>query len=74
MKYLGTYQPDSAQGPDHLIHHRVNFEYRFNSELQFNAGLRNRFFAGASAALPGFADVMAVDDGYWNLSSVWHER
>ena len=74
VKYLGTYQPDSAQGPDHLIHHRVNFEYRFNSELQFNAGLRNRFFAGASAALPGFADVMAVDDGYWNLSSVWHER
>ncbi|WP_394200354.1 hypothetical protein [Shewanella waksmanii] len=56
---------------DHLLHQRFNFEYRFDSNLRINVGMRNRLFYGDSANLPGFSQVIEADPGYFDLSHNW---
>ncbi|WP_218645331.1 hypothetical protein [Shewanella sp. Scap07] len=56
---------------DHLLHQRFNFEYRFDSDLRLNVGMRNRLHYGDSPEIPGFAQVIEADSGYMDLSHNW---
>lgn len=71
VKYMATWtQSDkTANSIDHLIHQRFNFEYRINSSLRLSSGLRNRILWGDSLNIPGYRQFVAMDYGYWGLSS-----
>ncbi|MEH6454323.1 MAG: hypothetical protein V7782_14930 [Psychromonas sp.] len=73
IQYLSTATllDDDANALDHLILQRFNYEYRFTSQLRFNAGMRNRLLWGDSADIPGYADAIEYDFGYWDLSTNW---
>ncbi|SHO55087.1 hypothetical protein [Vibrio quintilis] len=58
---------------DHMLHQRVNLEYRFDAGLRLNAGMRNRLIWGDSAKNPFYAASVTQDNGYVDLSSNWHE-
>jgi hypothetical protein len=54
--YLKNMQTGIFPGRDvllleNLIHHRLNFSYRFSDDFQVTAGMRNRIFAGNFTAL-----------------------
>ncbi len=44
IKYMATYSmpDDQSNTLDHLLHNRLNFEYRFSPNWRVNVGLRNR--------------------------------
>lgn len=73
IKYMGTgyFPQDGDNALDHLLHNRINFEYRAAPSLRFNLGMRNRLFAGDSAQIPGYSDLIELDPGYWDLSYNW---
>lgn len=75
IKYMGsaTLPEQGDTLTDHLIHNRLNIEYRFNSNWRFNTGMRNRFIAGDSAESDLYADIIGDDPGYFNLSKNWAE-
>ena len=76
VKYMATATlPDGPSNRlDHLIHQRVNVEYRWSEQLRFNAGMRNRLLFGDTAEIPGYGDVIAWDPGYWDLSKNWLDK
>lgn len=76
VKYMATVTiPDEASNSlDHLIHHRLNYEYRFNDKLRFNLGMRNRLLFGDSAELAGYGDLIGYDPGYMDLSKNWLDK
>ncbi|MGR5236893.1 hypothetical protein [Vibrio alfacsensis] len=70
IKYMATYaipetQPNTL---DHLVHNRINFEYRFSPNWRVNIGMRNRVLWGDVADIPIYADLVALDNGYFDLS------
>ncbi|SNX50907.1 hypothetical protein VTH8203_04582 [Vibrio thalassae] len=70
VKYMATEGiPDHGENTlDHLIHQRFNYEYRFSSSFRFNAGMRNRVLAGDSLSAPFYSEIIAADNGYFDLS------
>jgi len=76
VKYMGTGTfPDTGSDlSDHLLHQRFNFEYRFDSALRVNIGMRNRVFYGDTSKTPGYGDLIELDPGYWDMSSTWMDR
>ncbi|MDF2152776.1 hypothetical protein [Vibrio sp. CAU 1672] len=75
VKYMATYTiPEvSANTLDHLIHQRVNFEYRFSPNWQVNLGMRNRALWGDALDNPFYARLIEADSGYMDLSHNWRE-
>lgn len=75
VKYMATYAMPKTQSNtlDHLIHNRMNFEYRFSDEWRVNVGMRNRALWGDALNLPGYAELVALDNGYFDLSKNWRE-
>ncbi|GLP95970.1 hypothetical protein [Paraferrimonas sedimenticola] len=73
VKYMGSgANPENGSHPiDHLVHNRFNFEYRFNDNLRFNAGMRNRLLWGSSTGIPGYGELIKLDPGYLDLSYNW---
>ena len=76
VKYMATViLPDGqSEGLDHLIHQRFNFEYRFNPDVRFNVGMRNRLLFGDSAETPGFGRLVGFDPGYMDLTTNWLDK
>ncbi|MGF1679968.1 hypothetical protein [Photobacterium minamisatsumaniensis] len=76
VKYMATATvPDGeSSGVDNLIHQRFNFEYRFNDQLRFNAGMRNRLLFGDTAELDGYGELIEFDNGYMDLSKNWLDK
>ncbi|SHI14856.1 hypothetical protein [Ferrimonas marina] len=76
VKYMASAAlPDSGDNAlDHLVHQRFNFEYRFDGNLRFNAGMRNRLLFGDTAELPGYGDLVGFDPGYWDLTTNWLDK
>ncbi|OIN24137.1 hypothetical protein [Vibrio barjaei] len=70
VKYMATGGiPEHGENTlDHLIHQRFNYEYRFSSSFRFNAGMRNRVLAGDSLSAPYYSEIIAADNGYFDLS------
>ncbi|WED24194.1 hypothetical protein L3Q72_15020 [Vibrio sp. JC009] len=75
LKYMLTaaYPDSGGESYDHLIHQRFNYEYRFNSSLRLNAGLRSRYLWGDAAKSSYYRDTVGKDSGYFNLSETWSE-
>lgn len=73
VKYMGTlaYPDNAADTLDHLLHQRVNFEYRINSDLRFNTSMRNRVFYGDSIDTPSYGDLVSLDPGFLDMSTTW---
>lgn len=65
---------ESSKGWDHLIHQRLNFEYRFSDTLTFAAGMRNRLLFGDSLEIPDYDELLTSDPGYFDLSFNWLNR
>lgn len=58
---------------DHLIHQRLNFEYRFEQGFRVNLSMRNRLLWGDSVELPAYRSIIGSDTGYWDLTTNWLE-
>ncbi|MGF1726093.1 hypothetical protein [Photobacterium nomapromontoriensis] len=76
VKYMtaGSLPDRQSNGIDHLIHQRFNVEYRWNEQLRFNAGMRNRLLFGDTTEQAGYADLIALDTGYMDLSKNWLDK
>jgi hypothetical protein len=81
VKYMGTgVFPDSSGSSgggnrfDNLLHQRFNLEYRFDSELRFNIGMRNRYIWGDTAKSPNYSEFVGHDTGFFDLSKNWGEN
>lgn len=70
VKYMATYShPEEGNDSlDHLLHQRLNFEYRFDSGLSVNLGMRNRVLMGDSIDLPYYSKYVELDSGYLDMS------
>jgi hypothetical protein len=64
----------SDNSVEHLIHNRLNLEYRFTDNWRFNTSMRNRFFVGDSAKSTQYVDAIGDDTGYFNLSENWADN
>ncbi|MFH4461872.1 hypothetical protein [Vibrio diabolicus] len=75
VKYMATYSMPDEQGNtlDHLLHNRINVEYRFSPEWRINLGIRNRALWGDALEIPQYAELVALDNGYFDLSKNWRE-
>ncbi|WP_299013958.1 hypothetical protein [uncultured Photobacterium sp.] len=76
VKYMatGNFPDKQSNGLDHLLHQRINFEYRFSPDFRFNAGMRNRLFGGDTAETPEFGRLVELDQGYMDLSTNWLDK
>ncbi len=76
VKYMATSSmPDHSRNSlDHLIHQRFNYEYRINSDLRVNLGMRNRVLWGDTPSMPGYGDLIGYDPGYLDLTSNWYDK
>lgn len=76
VKYMATStMPDkSSNSLDHLVHQRFNYEYRFNSDLRVNLGMRNRVLWGDTPSIPGYGELIGHDSGYLDLTSNWRDN
>ncbi len=78
IKYMATFNAadsSSTHLTDHLLHQRFNFEYRFSSALRANVSMRNRFIWGDSVTNnPNYGSVVGQDDGFFDLTSNWHDN
>lgn len=78
VKYLQTVtslSPDSSElYIDNLVHNRLNFNWYPGKNWKVHAGMRNRLFYGDFVKiLPGYADLIAEDMGYFDLTFNWFE-
>ncbi|HCG5596440.1 hypothetical protein ACEV74_08325 [Vibrio parahaemolyticus] len=75
IKYMATYSmpDDQSNTLDHLLHNRLNFEYRFSPNWRVNVGLRNRALWGDALDIPQYPELVALDNGYFDLSKNWRE-
>ncbi|SON48725.1 hypothetical protein [Vibrio tapetis] len=76
VKYMATStMPDNSSNTlDHLVHQRFNYEYRFNSDVRVNLGMRNRVLWGDTANNTGYGELIGSDAGYLDLTSNWLDR
>jgi hypothetical protein len=77
IKELGQLAVGSDFDPvryDNILHHRLETDWDFTSELSMQVDVRNRLLAGYTIKnQPGYADLLADDPGYVDLSWVWLE-
>ncbi len=75
VKYMVTYSVPEKQNNtlDHLVHNRINFEYRFSPNWRINAGLRNRALWGDALDIAQYPQLVALDTGYFDMSKNWLE-
>lgn len=75
IKYMATYNIADNQSNtlDHLVHNRLNLEYRFSSNWRINVGMRNRALWGDALDIAQYPELVALDNGYFDLSKNWRE-
>ncbi|CAE6934009.1 hypothetical protein [Vibrio sp. B1FLJ16] len=75
VKYMATYSIPEKQSNtlDHLIHNRFNFEYRFSPSWHINIGIRNRALWGDALDIEQYPQLVALDNGYFDISKNWRE-
>ncbi len=75
VKYMATYSMPENQGNtlDHLIHNRINFEYRFSPGWRINVGMRNRALWGDALDIEQYPRLVGLDSGYFDMSKNWRE-
>ncbi len=75
VKYMATYSipENQANTFDHLIHNRINFEYRFSPGWRINVGVRNRALWGDALDIEQYPRLVGLDSGYFDMSKNWRE-
>lgn len=57
---------------DNILHHRIESEFDFGRGFELRADLRTRLLNGWTVRnVPGYADVLDRDPGYFDLSRTW---
>ncbi|WP_020526956.1 hypothetical protein [Flexithrix dorotheae] len=78
LKYLQTVSYENINGEwltNNIIHNRMNFKWYASNSLTAVAEFRNRIFYGETVkTIPGYADIIARDYGYMDLSFNWVEQ
>ncbi len=75
LKYMVTYSIPEHQSNtlDHLVHNRINFEYRFSPNWRINVGMRNRALWGDALDITQYPQLVGLDSGYVDMSKNWRE-
>ncbi len=75
MAIMQTVGKDGEMALENVVHNRFDVNWFINEKLTFTAGLRNRIIIGNNVSLiPGYADYVSRDNGYFNMSWVWAEN
>lgn len=75
MAIMQTVGEDGEMALENVVHNRFDVNWFINEKLTFTAGLRNRIIVGNNVSLiPGYADYVSRDNGYFNMSWVWAEN
>ncbi|MCE0495827.1 hypothetical protein [Vibrio salinus] len=69
-----SYPENNAHSLDHILHQRLNAEYRLHPNCRLNAGLRNRLIFGDTAKNSRYRSWINEDYGYFDWSSNWLEE
>ncbi|MCG6911068.1 MAG: hypothetical protein LJE94_13215 [Deltaproteobacteria bacterium] len=56
---------------DHLVHQRLDAEYRWSDSFSLAAGVRNRLLWGDSLDIPAYEKSIEEDPGHFDLSWNW---
>jgi hypothetical protein len=77
VKYLPSYRTNSdfsVHAWDHLIHNRMNLDWKISNQFVFHGALRTRFFGGYTIEnFPGFGDFLAQDQRLIDASFVLYD-
>ncbi len=75
IRYMASYSiPENQSNTlDHLIHNRINFEYRFLPRWRINVGMRNRALWGDALDIAQYPEFVALDSGYFDMSKNWQQ-
>lgn len=75
MTTMQTIGDDGEIAIENLVHNRFDVNWYISDKLTFTAGLRNRIIIGNNVSLiPGYADYVSRDFGYFDLSWVWADN
>ncbi len=75
LAIMQTVGEDGEMALENVVHNRFDVNWFINEKLTFTAGLRNRIIIGNNVSLiPGYADYVSRDNGYFNMSWVWAEN
>ncbi|MGI9530056.1 hypothetical protein [Lutimonas sp.] len=75
MTIMQTVGDDGEMALENVVHNRFDVNWFISDKFTFTGGLRNRIIIGNNVSLiPGYADYVARDNGYFNLSWVWAEN
>ena len=59
---------------ENTLHNRFDVNWYMSDKFTFTVGMRNRIIIGNNVTLiPGYADYIARDNGYFDLSWLWAE-
>jgi hypothetical protein len=59
---------------ENTLHNRFDVNWYLSDKFTFTVGMRNRMIVGNNVTLlPGYADYIARDNGYFDLSWLWAE-
>jgi len=59
---------------ENTLHNRFDVNWYLSDKFTFTVGMRNRIIVGNNVTLlPGYADYIARDNGYFDLSWLWAE-
>lgn len=75
MAIMQTIGEDGEMALENVVHNRFDVNWFISDKLTFTGGLRNRIIIGNNVSLiPGYADYVSRDNGYFDLSWVWAEN
>lgn len=75
LAIMQTIGEDGEMALENVVHNRFDVNWFINDKFTFTAGLRNRIIIGNNVNLiPGYADFVSRDNGYFDLSWVWAEN
>lgn len=75
MAIMQTIGEDGEMALENVVHNRFDVNWFISDKLTFTGGLRNRMIIGNNVSLiPGYADYVSRDNGYFDLSWIWAEN
>lgn len=74
LSAMQTLGEDGQVALENTLHNRFDVNWYISDKFTFSVGMRNRVIVGNNVTLiPGYADYIARDNGYFDLSWLWAE-
>ena len=74
LSAMQTLGEDGDVALENTLHNRFDVNWYLSDKFTFTVGMRNRIIVGNNVTLiPGYADYIARDNGYFDLSWLWAE-